>query len=229
MYAKNARAPVLPPFDDPLEVENAELDLAGLDLEGITGFVALRDGEVTGLSSIVDNLAIAVTIPARLTYTLTGQVFRARGVYEANVDIDNEEGVAKFEGAGNLDAEVDGFKLTAIVRIVVNLITNRFTVSSAEIPRLEFDSVKGEAEGLTFNGEPVDWEAVNEDAKQFFDEFWGENQGTIEISVRDLLRELLKDCKITDLVAGDFSCIALPESKLGTSTRLVKEVLKYLA
>jgi len=229
MYEKNARSPVLPEFEDPLEVENAELDLSALELEGITGNVALREGQVTGLSTVWDDLAIALTIPARITYLLRTGVLRAFGEYEAHVDIDNEEGLANFEGAGRLDAEVTNPDLQAIVRIIVNLITNRFTVTSVEIPRLEFESVKGEAQGLTFNGELVDWDAVNEDAKPVFDEFWAENRATIETAVRDLLRDLLKDCKITDLIGGDYSCIALPESKVKTRTRLVKEALRYLA
>jgi hypothetical protein len=44
-----AAEPVLPEFDDPLSVENAELDLTALELEGVSGNVALRNGEVTGL------------------------------------------------------------------------------------------------------------------------------------------------------------------------------------
>ncbi len=44
-----AAAPAPPiEIDDSLPVGNAELDLTALELEGVTGNVALRDGEVTG-------------------------------------------------------------------------------------------------------------------------------------------------------------------------------------
>jgi hypothetical protein len=223
--AQKMRSPVLPEFEDPLPVENAELDLTELELDGLTGFVALRDGEIVGLSTVLDDLAIALTIPARITYTLTAGRLTVAGQYEANVNLNG----TYFVGAGRLDAEVVNPDFEIIVRIVVNLITNRFTVSSVDIPKVTFQSVQGVAEGLTYDGELVDWDAVNEDAKPVFDAFWADNRSAIEAAVKSLLAELLKDCKITDLIAGNYDCIALPESSRRSRSRLITEILNYLA
>jgi len=229
MKAKDTRSPVLPELDDPLEVENAELELAGLDVEGLSGLVAFRDGQITGLSTVVDDLQIGLTIPARITYKLVTGSLQARGQYEANVEAVNETHVNTFIGAGFAEGRVEKPDFEIEVRIVVNLITNRFTVSSVDIKKLQFDEVEGIAEGLLYNGEPVDWEAVNQDAKEFFDDFFRENEVAIEAAVKQLLADLLKDCKITDLIGGDYSCVALPETPRVSRSRLISEIIKYIA
>lgn len=229
MKAKDIRAPVLPEFDDPLLVENAELDLAGLDVEGLSGMVAFRDGQVTGLSTVVDDLQIGLTIPARLTYKIFTGTLQARGQYEADVTSVNETHTNTFVGAGFAEGRVERPEAEVEVRIVVNLITNRFTVSSVDIKKVQFEEVEGIAEGLLYNGEPVDWEAVNADAKEFFDTFFRENEAEIEAAVKQLLADLLKDCKITDLIGGDYSCVALPETPRASFSNLIGETLKYIA
>jgi len=224
MVQDNAKAPVLPELEDPFPIENAELDLGSLDVEGLSGLIALRDGEATGTSFIVDDLAIAITIPARITYKLNARTLRAVGQYEVT-DV-NLEGL-HFHGAGRLDAEIVNPFGQAIVRVTINLITNRFVVNSVDLD-VAFDDVKGEAEGLLFNGEPVDWEAVNEDAQAYWDDFWATNEGEIEASVKALLVELLKDCKITDLIAGNFDCIALPPPESKTSrVQLFNQMIQH--
>jgi len=225
--AQDTRAPVITPVDDPLNIELIELNFSGED--GISGQIKLSDAVAVGTSSLVDNLLIVLTIPARATYTLSSGRLSIEGRYSADALIDGgEDGHHHFVGDGPVSGEIVGLQVRVDVRITVNLITNRFVVNSVAIPILDFDSVQGLADGLLYNGELVDWDAVNEDAKPVFDAFWDENQVLIELEVKIILADLLKDCRIDRIIAGDYTCMGATETSSKSNSRLFTQALKYL-
>jgi hypothetical protein len=138
----------------------------------------------------VDDLAIRLTIPAAAIYTLASGDLHVHGDYEADALI-NYMYIIPILGSGNLTASIKNLAVDADVRIVVNLITNRFIITAVTL-NVQFAEVFGYAEGLKICDEVVDWDAVNEDAKPAFDQFWTENKAEIEQLVKEVLAELLK-------------------------------------
>lgn len=196
VYSRLSRGSVIPPFDDPHKLNDTTLNFNN---ELLVGTVSLVNGVANGLSTLVDDIGVnlitlKITVDVTLTRAqLTGQ-YTAAG--EANLP---SSGLHLVQGAGDLDASIEGLVLHATATLGVNLITNRASVKNLAVD-LSFTGVHAVATGANVDGAPVDWEAVNQDAMTVWADIWLNYQSTIEDEAEKAINEVLHAYTLAELI-----------------------------
>jgi len=171
----------------------------------ISGTVSLTEGEITGLDTAVDDLKISFTIPAGIKYNLDAGQVGITGPYTADVLIESGYRIP-VTGRGDLVANINQPSLFVDGALLINLITNRATLTRLSID-VSFESLNVQAEQFTICGTEIDWAQFNEEIKTDFDELYAEIKPDLEQIGKDLVNDLLKNCPLTQLIGGDFSCL----------------------
>jgi len=203
---QDPRAPVLPEFEDPYNFNATQFNFTDLG-ENYEGQFSHGGGQVLGLSTLVDNLVVYPLIPARAIFTLSAaQIVLGSGEYSLDLLFNN---TASFTGTGNLEGSISGVNVRAEVRLLVNLITSKVSVTYVSLD-LGFESVRVRAEAFEYNDQLIDWEWFDENGAVLFDAIYEGVRPTVEAELKVLLNDALRECTIGDLVGGNFECITLP-------------------
>jgi len=196
IYTAGARSDVID-LADPLNLNDTTLNL---ETSIFTGVASLVGGIVTGGSNLVDDIAVNL-LTLKLTITLDLTTGRIVGAYTVAGEAVGQDGVHHtVSGTGGLDATINNFQLTATGTLRVNIITNRASIVNLDTQRLSFESVNLGATGALVDGVPVDWEAVNADAKNEFDTIYAEKKDEILGEVQGAVNEVLGEYTLAELI-----------------------------
>jgi len=196
IYTAGARSDVID-LADPLNLNDTTLNL---DASIFRGVVSLVGGIVTGGSNLVDDIAVNL-LTLKLTITLDLSTGRIVGAYTIAGEAVGQDGVSHVvSGTGGVDATINGFKLTATGTLRVNIITNKASIVNLDTQRLSFDSVALGATGALVDGIPVDWDAVNADAKNEFDRVYAEKKDEILDEIEAAVNEILGEYTLAELI-----------------------------
>jgi len=182
---------------DPLFIPNTTVVLKE---ETLNGTYSLRNGVVVGLSTMEHHIVYNALFQ-RLSLNMSLKHVRLTGDYEiingkANLP---EVGEHAFSGSGPLNASAAGVKASATLNVRLNLTTGYVSIDKLKF-NLTFDSADIVAENLIVDGEPVNWEFINQMIKPMFDALVPDAQELITEKVQEKINWLLEGCTLKDLV-----------------------------
>jgi len=187
---------LLPDLPAKLELDDTTI---ALDTSLLTGEVTLNNGQVNGLDTLSDTIVLNL-----LTLTAKGDVnietVQVTGSYEAQGELNLNEGTFDVKGAGEVDVTIEKIKVKSLsIKIAINLITSKISVSALSLTP-SIGAASGGATGATANGQPIDWAAVGSDAPSAVDEFWAKNGVKFTEEIRAIVNELIKDLTLQDII-----------------------------
>ena len=145
---------------------------------------------MVGLSKLTDNFRVlnADNGRIRVIYDMNTETITTDGLQTTAIEIPAAS-IAFQSGFGNYKLIlVDGF-LSLEFLLELNIVSQEIKLHEFNID-LGFQNISINFDNAFFNNEPVSWDAVNQDIKFIFDEYWPQIKANIEpllVSVFELL------------------------------------------
>jgi len=219
---QDARIPIEIPIEDPLLIEYLELIFDDPE-DTSTGMISASNVKLIGLSALGGeaNPQLGVgQLKLNLDIRLTFADLQEGNYYTNATFVDAAGETLAFSGEGDVRGLLHELRVVADANIT-SLIFTSITGLDLDIV---FDHATVFAGGLNFNGEPVNWEELNENFKEVFDTTWAANKLTITETIRVALSNLVRDCSLIDLIGiisgGSTDCLNTGDGKSKLKLRL---------
>jgi len=197
---------ILPPFDDPLKLNDTKVDFDELGLSLANGWVAIAEAVVEGLSSVEDQLELNLV---QLTLSGSAKCESAKIATKVEADavihlpISLEDRALTAETGATFGGSVNTFSITGIfAKLHVNLITDRATISDLDA-NVHFDGpIHVEGSKILWDGVEPEWEQVNLDLPAFIADLIENHRPEILAIATDIINTVLKDIPISTIIGG---------------------------
>jgi hypothetical protein len=178
------------PIDDPLTVEEGNINVTVTKpiLELFVGSYQ-NGGVANGLSSLyyeytINLITMGFTVTAGLSADIKGDKYNAEGMVDATPFSDAVVPSGPLSGSGSYYGAIKDGYVAASGTILVNLISNRISLSKLEISEISFTSLEANAGDLTIGDKKIDWVDWNANIKENFDAEWATKGGDFTEIVR---------------------------------------------
>jgi len=192
-----SRLAILPPFDDPLRLNDTVVEL---DKENVKGEIGIKNVVVNGLSTLEENLQLNL-ITLVFSETIKLPFASASGQYNADVTATNipEIGTIQIGGHGAFSGHIINLNIRVGGRLKIKPVTGKVSVINLTLA-VSFDEFEANGENAAINGEPIDWAIANPLIKPIFDEIFEKHNAEIVAIVQDILNEFLGQFTLAELI-----------------------------
>jgi len=144
---------------------------------------------VTGLSTLVHDLNVGISIPVKVTFALNApDTVTLKGVHDTALSV--LAGNYNLTGQGDFEVKLVNFA-TKIAANVLIILPNRVSISRFDI-ELSYDDFGIDFGATQLNGVPLDWANITTEINSCFDLYWPIVDETLTSLVMEDLNELLK-------------------------------------